>query len=87
MYHGVPNRRRLRAVFLPGGGLLLVGFDDLTAAILSTAIFAPFIEEFSKIFPLYYRHGETQRSIFNQFVTTVGQLGLYWLVLNEAPPR
>jgi two-component system response regulator len=24
---------------------------------------------------------------FNQFVTTVGQLGLYWLVLNEAPPR
>ncbi len=24
---------------------------------------------------------------FNQFVTTIGQLGLYWLVLNEAPPR
>ncbi len=24
---------------------------------------------------------------FNQFVATVGQLGLYWLVLNEAPPR
>ena len=24
---------------------------------------------------------------FNQFVTTVGHLGLYWLVLNEAPPR
>ncbi len=24
---------------------------------------------------------------FNQFVNTVGQLGLYWLVLNEAPPR
>jgi two-component system response regulator len=24
---------------------------------------------------------------FNQFVSTIGQLGLYWLVLNEAPPR
>ena len=24
---------------------------------------------------------------FNQFVDAIGQLGLYWLVLNEAPPR
>ena len=42
---------------------LLLGLDDLSAALISTAIFAPIIEEFSKIFPLYYRHGETQRSI------------------------
>lgn len=23
---------------------------------------------------------------FNQFVTAIGQLGLYWLVINESPP-
>jgi RsiW-degrading membrane proteinase PrsW (M82 family) len=44
---------------------LLVGFDTFSAGLISTAFFAPFIEEFSKVFPLYYRHGETQRSILN----------------------
>jgi RsiW-degrading membrane proteinase PrsW (M82 family) len=43
---------------------LLVGLDTLSMTIVSTAILAPLIEEFSKIFPLFYRHGETQRSIF-----------------------
>jgi RsiW-degrading membrane proteinase PrsW (M82 family) len=38
---------------------LLVGLDTFTAAFISTALFAPFIEEFSKVLPLYYRHGET----------------------------
>ena len=40
-------------------------FDKVLAEVVVTAVFAPFIEEFSKIFPLYYRHGETQRSILN----------------------
>ncbi len=31
--------------------------------ICSVVIFAPFIEEFAKVFPLFYRHGETERSI------------------------
>lgn len=39
--------------------------DPFTATLISTAFLAPVIEEFSKIFPLYYRHGETQRSILN----------------------
>jgi RsiW-degrading membrane proteinase PrsW (M82 family) len=43
----------------------LGNYAPITAALISVAIFTPFIEEFSKIFPLYYRHGETQRSILN----------------------
>ena len=33
------------------------------AQICSVAIVAPFIEEFAKVFPLFYRHGENERSI------------------------
>ncbi len=29
-----------------------------------STIFPPFIEEFAKAYPLFYRHGETERSIF-----------------------
>ena len=42
---------------------LLVGLNSFTVALLSRAFFAPFIEEFAKAYPLFYRHGETQRSI------------------------
>ncbi len=34
------------------------------ASLISIIIFTPFIEEFAKAYPLFYRHGETQRSIF-----------------------
>jgi RsiW-degrading membrane proteinase PrsW (M82 family) len=44
---------------------LVTGLNTTIASIISIAIFAPFIEEFSKVLPLYYRHGETQRSILN----------------------
>jgi RsiW-degrading membrane proteinase PrsW (M82 family) len=44
---------------------LLVGLNSTTITLISRAFFAPFIEEFSKAYPLFYRHGETQRSIFN----------------------
>jgi RsiW-degrading membrane proteinase PrsW (M82 family) len=39
--------------------------NDLSALLVSAAVLAPLIEEFSKVFPLFYRHGETQRSILN----------------------
>jgi RsiW-degrading membrane proteinase PrsW (M82 family) len=43
---------------------LLTGLSAFDITIISVAIFAPFVEEFAKVFPLFYRHGETQRSIF-----------------------
>ena len=39
-------------------------FPLLYAQMCATAIFAPLIEEFAKVYPLFYRPGETQRSIF-----------------------
>ncbi len=44
---------------------LLGSFSMFAATLISVAVFAPLIEEFSKVFPLFYRHGETQRSIFH----------------------
>lgn len=44
---------------------LLTSLDTITIALISRAFFAPFIEEFAKAYPLFYRHGETQRSILN----------------------
>jgi RsiW-degrading membrane proteinase PrsW (M82 family) len=71
---------RERTFFMLSGVLLSVPFtvfaealatDYLSALVSSNlaglllvAIIAPFIEEFGKAYPLFYRHGETQRSIF-----------------------
>lgn len=45
--------------------LLLVGLDSFLIAFFSRVIFAPFVEEFAKAYPLFYRHGETERTIFD----------------------
>ncbi len=42
----------------------LVSLSDIQATILSVVVLAPFLEEFSKAFPLFYRHGETLKAIF-----------------------
>jgi RsiW-degrading membrane proteinase PrsW (M82 family) len=34
------------------------------ATFCSVALFTPFVEEFAKAYPLFYRHGETERSLF-----------------------
>lgn len=50
---------------------LISGLDTVSAALVSIVLLAPLIEEFSKIFPIFYRHGETQRSII-QLAIMVG---------------
>ena len=42
----------------------LGAFHFVFAGLISIVIFTPFIEEFAKAYPLFYRHGETERSIF-----------------------
>lgn len=52
--------------------IFIAGFSDslcvlmpvFYAQICSVAIFAPFVEEFAKAYPIFYRHGETEKSIF-----------------------
>ena len=46
-------------------GSLIDALPAFYATVLPIVIFAPFIEEFAKAFPPFYRHGETQRSIFS----------------------
>jgi RsiW-degrading membrane proteinase PrsW (M82 family) len=43
---------------------LCISLPMIYAQVCSVAIFTPFVEEFAKAFPLFYRHGETQRSLF-----------------------
>jgi RsiW-degrading membrane proteinase PrsW (M82 family) len=60
------------AFFLLSGIVVSIPFalffeqlSEVVPAILSLVILAPFIEELAKVFPLFYRHGETERSIVN----------------------
>jgi RsiW-degrading membrane proteinase PrsW (M82 family) len=43
--------------------LLCITLPIVLAQVCSIIIFAPLIEEFAKVIPLFYRHGETERSI------------------------
>lgn len=75
---------------------LLVGLSSFDITLITVAVFAPFIEEFSKVFPLFYRHGETQRSIIKlaifvglgfgivEFITYVGTFGPQ-IIMNRIP--
>jgi RsiW-degrading membrane proteinase PrsW (M82 family) len=45
--------------------ILLLGLDPFLIAFFSRVIFAPFVEEFAKVYPLFYRHGETEKAIFD----------------------
>jgi RsiW-degrading membrane proteinase PrsW (M82 family) len=63
-----PNNKEL-AFFFSSGILVSIPFAlffsqfyNLVPAALAVVVLAPFIEELAKIFPLFYRHGETERS-------------------------
>jgi len=62
-----------------------------SAQVCTIAIFTPFIEEFAKAYPLFYRHGETERSIFTLgFLVGLGfgisEFLIYVLVLGVPIP-
>lgn len=69
--------------------LFFSGFTDtlcitlpyLFAQVCSVVIFAPFIEEFAKVFPLFYRHGETERSIMTLAILIGLGFGVTELIL------
>ena len=46
--------------FEPSTSFLSSFFSSSQAEVLSIAVLAPFIEEFAKAYPLFYRHGESQ---------------------------
>jgi len=58
------------AFFFASGILVSIPFTLFFAqtysffpAILTVVVFAPFVEELAKVLPLFYRHGETERSL------------------------
>jgi RsiW-degrading membrane proteinase PrsW (M82 family) len=60
---------------------LCVALPIFFAEVCSVVLFAPFIEEFAKVFPLVYRHGETERSIMNLAILTGLGFGITELLL------
>jgi len=52
---------------------LLLDVSSFWATLISVALLAPFMEEFAKAYPLFYRHGETEKSLVSLgFLTGLG---------------
>lgn len=69
---------------------LCVAMPLLFAQVCALVIFAPFIEEVAKVFPLFYRHGETERSIVDLGILAgvgfgVTEFALYVFTLGSPP--
>jgi len=91
-----PNRKEM-AFFFSSGILVSIPFTLFFAqaysffpAILTVVVFAPFVEELAKVFPLFYRHGETQRSIVTLGILIglgfgIAEFFLYVFFLNVTP--
>lgn len=73
-----PNWKELTFFFISGilvsvpMALFFSNAYPFVPVIVSVVVFAPFVEELAKVFPLFYRHGETERS----YVTIGALIGL-----------
>lgn len=54
------------ALFFEPSAAFLNNFlhNEFEAGLLAIAVLAPIVEEFAKAYPLFYRHGESQKSLF-----------------------
>jgi RsiW-degrading membrane proteinase PrsW (M82 family) len=91
-----PSRRELVFFFISGVlvsvpmALFFSNAYPLVPVIVSTTLFAPFVEEMAKVFPLFYRHGETERSLVTLGVLIglgfgLSEFFLYVVFLNVPP--
>ena len=67
---------------------LCVALPLLFAQVCAIVIFTPFIEEVAKVFPLFYRHGETERSLVDLGILVglgfgLTEFALYVFTLNQ----
>jgi RsiW-degrading membrane proteinase PrsW (M82 family) len=85
-----PNLKEL-TFFFASGILVSIPFAlffsqlyPIFPAVLSVVVLAPFVEELAKVFPLFYRHGETERSLVTLGVLIGLGFGISELVLYVA---
>jgi RsiW-degrading membrane proteinase PrsW (M82 family) len=64
--------------------IVFTGLGALTSTVITVAFLGPFIEEFSKAFPLFYRHGETEKSILNLALMVGLGFGIFEFILYVA---
>jgi len=93
-----PSNRELIFFFLSGilvsipNALFFSNFYPIFPGAVAVILIAPFVEEFAKVLPLFYRHGETERSLvtlgvliglgfgISEFVLYVFILDVPWFV-------
>ncbi len=91
-----PTLRELAFFFFSGilvsipFALFFSQFYNLFPAALAVVVLAPFIEELAKVFPLFYRHGETERSYVTLGVLIglgfgISEFILYFFFLGVSP--
>jgi RsiW-degrading membrane proteinase PrsW (M82 family) len=92
LFSGIIVSIPMALFFEPSTTFLGNYFTSFESEILAVAVLAPIIEEFAKAYPLFYRHGESQKSLFTmgllvglgfgitEFFAYVLLLGVPWYV-------